>query len=223
MSITLGIYDLFAYLIPGLLYLYVFNEFSKLTGFSGFDLFQLGTGQTINALNALILLFAAFIIGYLIEPVAQVILSDWIYRKKVSVESLDGLKQQHPLLDIRFEPKDCDLLLTFLRQRNKEITQAIDKFQADSMMLRNISFGLSLFTLLHLIHFLLDRSPGNVFAAIAAALLAVIAYRGSFKFRRWYFNAIFEAALQYGADIYEVLGRSKKKAGVKSGKTRKKA
>ena len=32
MSLTIGIYDLFAYIIPGLLYLFVLNEFLQLIG-----------------------------------------------------------------------------------------------------------------------------------------------------------------------------------------------
>ena len=50
MSFSLGIYDLFAYLIPGLLYLFVFNGFSRIIGWEFVDIsLWLKSGSPLNA------------------------------------------------------------------------------------------------------------------------------------------------------------------------------
>ena len=38
MSISLGIYDLFSYLIPGVLYLFVLNQFFRVIGWQSIDI-----------------------------------------------------------------------------------------------------------------------------------------------------------------------------------------
>ena len=63
MSITLGVYELFAYTIPGILYIYIANEFLKLFGLSHIDYHQ------INDLFSIILVIT---IGYV---VAQMLIS----------------------------------------------------------------------------------------------------------------------------------------------------
>ena len=66
MSISLGIYDVFAYVLPGLLYLYFYNEVLKLLHQSYIDINQLKEIGYIFLVGVL-----AYLVGHLMDFVAH--------------------------------------------------------------------------------------------------------------------------------------------------------
>ncbi|MBV6400382.1 MAG: hypothetical protein CNIPEHKO_00667 [Anaerolineales bacterium] len=212
MSITLGIYDFFAYLIPGLLYLFVFNELLRSVGWRFFDAYA--WFQYIQTSNALFLipiliplLIGAYIIGHVLEPIAITFVG-FFYRlrnsKRVVVNCIDILEQRYPDLTIRFEPDDWEILFTFIRQRNIEMARVIDKFQADSIMLRNIAFGSFTLSFIQIGVFISNQKLESLINSLIALLFCLLTMLRSIQFRTWFFTDIFEAALEYGTSLKEV-------------------
>ena len=77
MSITLGIYDFFAYLIPGLLYLFVFNEFLRSIGRSTLNIVSwFRMGQAPDIILFVPILIGDYIIGQIFDPLAQRVFSN---------------------------------------------------------------------------------------------------------------------------------------------------
>ena len=149
MSITIGIYDLFAYIIPGFLYLFVINEFFERLGVGYIKSSDLANLQSGSAL-IFIAVFAvvAHLLGHLLDQTARWLVLRFPKRRRDPEMALNHLKDRYPNVDIQFDSKDWPLLFTLLRQRNLEHARVIDSFQAYSIMFRNIFLGLSLFVVL---------------------------------------------------------------------------
>lgn len=209
MSINLGIYDFFAYIIPGLLYLFVLNEFSRNIGLKFVDfLTWLQPGQAPNAIFVLPILVIAYVMGHIFDVLAYQFYLEFIYRlrhkKKVSEKQLQYLKERYPNLDIQFESKDWNIMFTFLRGRNVEIARIIDKYQADSIMLRNIALGMLILALIYIGIFFSAGSWTSLFYAGSTFLASLFAIKKSNRFRTWFYSGIFEASLEYGKSLKEV-------------------
>ena len=115
MSLTIGIYDLFAYIIPGLLYLFVINEFLQVMGsaylaLGDFLSLPAGVGLVALALAAV----AAHLLGHLLDPLAKRTVDLVTARTKPSEAALTGLRARYPSLDIRFAAKDWSMLFALL-------------------------------------------------------------------------------------------------------------
>ena len=73
MSINLGIYDLFSFIIPGLLYLYAFNEFSRSIGWKFVDIISWAIpGQIPSLIFFIPILIGAYLAGHLLDRVSQI-------------------------------------------------------------------------------------------------------------------------------------------------------
>lgn len=209
MAINLGLYDFFSYLIPGLLYIYVFNEFMRSIGQKFIDIetwFQ--SGQAPSLTIFIPILIGAYLIGHLIDPVAQrlfKIFYQFRNPKKVYVRALDDIKKHHPNLNIKFEPGDWNLLLSFIRHRNLEMAHILEKFNADSIMLVNIALGLFGLALIQVGMFLSIGAWVFLINSAGIFILFLLAVFKANQFRSWFFIGIFQAALEYGKDLKEVV------------------
>jgi hypothetical protein len=210
MPITFGIYDFFSYFVPGLLYLFVFNEFLRSIGLKFIDFalwFQ--SGQTPSAIFLIPLVIVAYVVGHVFDPLTIKFFFGFIYRirdrRGSSSVSLELVRESYPTLKIKFEPRDWNILFTVLRQRNSSISQIIDKFQADSIMLRNIAFGMLLLSLIYLGDSISRNSPLPLIGSAVCIVFCVFCIYRSRQFRIWFFTGIFEASLEYGTTVKEVV------------------
>ncbi len=205
MSINLGIYDFFAYLVPGLMYLFLLNEFSSRIGLSSYNLTQLNLDFGIAG----IIVLAAYVIGHLFDVFAQWFCYKLLTRKSVSATVLETLKAQYPHLNICFEPKDYHLLFVLLRERNLPFTEVLDRFEANSILLKNVSFASILFALLQLPALFGDFSAVKLLLFLGGISVCWLAFRGSKIYHTWFFLDVFEASLAYGTTLEEVLANKK--------------
>lgn len=216
MSINLGFYDFFSYLIPGLLYLYVFNEFLRSIGQKFVDIeIWLQAGRAPSLTVFIPILLVAYLAGHLIDPVAQRLFK-MLYHfrnpKKVYARALDDMKSHHPNLNIKFEPKDWNLLFSFIRHRNLEMAHILEKFNADSIMLVNIALGLFALVLIQLGMFFSTRLSTFLINSLGIFVLFLLAAFKCNQFRSWFFAGIFQAALEYGKSLKEVVENKTVKA-----------
>jgi hypothetical protein len=209
MSINLGFYDFFSYLIPGLLYLYVFNEFLHSIGQNFIDIASwFPSGQAPSLTIFIPLLLAAYLVGHLIDPVAQrlfKLLYHFRNPKKAYARALDDMKNHYPELNIEFEPKDWNLLLSFIRHRNLDMAHILDKFNADAIMLVNIALGMFALVLIQMGMFFSTNSSIFLINSAGVFVLFLLAAFKCNQFRSWFFIGIFQAALEYGKNLREVV------------------
>lgn len=205
MSITLGIYDLFSYLIPGVLYLYVINETLRLFKVDPTSLMPPMPEGVLYILG----LVLAFVTGHIFDLVARWLVFRLIFRDKTSQTVLETIQRRDVDANLQFVAKDWHLLLVLLRQRNFEVAQSFDKHEADSIMFRNISLiGLAMALILG--YRALTENPWLWIAAAIAALVFVMAARRSRTLHTWFFEGIFLAALEYGNSVGKVIENQEK-------------
>ena len=209
MSITLGIYDFYSYIIPGLLYLYAINEFLRAINWKFINLASwLQLGQTPNLILLIAWLIIAFIVGHIFNPLAKD-LFDFVFRLRHrrgdSETSLMSIKDRYPDLKIQFGPKDWSTLFVLIRVRDLELSKFIDKFNADAIMLRNIAFGLVLLLITYFIEFFMTGAWIFLISAILALIFCSLAVSRSDDFRTRFFKHIYRASLEYGVSLKEVV------------------
>lgn len=207
MSITLGIYDLFSYLVPGMLYLYLLNETAKVFAIDIIKHLMDRFPETIVIILGLVL---AFVVGHIFDLIARWLVFRLIFRKKTSQQVLDEIKRKNPELDIQFEAKDWHLLLILLRQRNFEVAQTFDKHEADSIMFRNICLISLLAAFLVSYHAFIANPLLWVLTAVAMIAFVMSAKR-SYTLHKWFFEGIFFASLEYGNTISAILKFSERR------------
>ena len=213
MSINFGLYDFFSFLIPGLLYIFAFG---KLLADLGLDYSEVVPWEAVDFTNIIIILPVvafAYIVGHIMDVFANSIFFRAIRRirnrshKTIPAETkaLAIQKNVHPRLDIKFDEKDWFLLFNLIGQRNINLAQYIDKYQADSIMLRNISFGSFLLAIFQIVGNAGSSTPSSLAIVIFSLVFSIIAYLKSEDFRMWFFSSIFEASLEYGLSLEEAV------------------
>lgn len=205
MPINLGLYDLFANIIPGFLYLYVISEILRLLGWRTIDVFQI---DTIG--GVLVIAVASFMAGNIIGSLTYKYWYKVFFRKHSPELSLSRLRMLYPEIQIGFDTDDNELLFAVIRHHDKSLAERLEASRVSSIMLRNISLGLFLYGVLQ-IWLAIDQGQllSFLIAGIAMMFSAISLYRAVI-FNRWYFDGLFLEALNYGSTALEVLSTSKK-------------
>jgi hypothetical protein len=204
MSITFGIYDFFSFTIPGVFYLFVVNEFLNLLNLPHLILKDVTIPQLV------LLAVLAFIAGHLMDIVSFSLWYQRLKRSSASKDGLEELKTQCPTIEIGFLPSEWAALFYILHQKNYPAIQTIDKYKADTLMMRNLSFGLLLFAMLQIAVFIINGySLLAIILFFLSLLFSVITLRRSMRYDRWYYRAIFAGALIYGTSLLEIIDKEK--------------
>jgi hypothetical protein len=226
MSISLSIYDVFANLLPGLLYLFAINEFIKSVGFKGMDPSALPASvQTLG------ILFMGYLLGHLFNALTY---NGWyllFYRdsslhdrnnmKSDSGKALASLRNQYPDLDFgTFLPRDSDILFSALQISNKELADRIEITRVTAIMMRNVSFGIFIFGMVQIIYAVKDASLDHVWVALAC-IVSRLALRQTARYYHWFFKEVFRAALLYGKSLPEVIHKLRGEAKAAPNKNKK--
>jgi len=191
MSIRIGIYDFFAYTVPGGLMLLILLGGLDTAGVQG--LWTL-VGN-LNTLQVFITVVACYLTGFVCSP----FLSKWsalFEPKNFEQDTLERFKAKHPRLTIEMDASDWPVWLASIRRENLDLAFEIDRHMAVSKMVRGVSFFLLLAGLVVLVNFFTGRVSAWFLPGIAAAFpLAVLTVRESIKFKRWFYIVIFETVV----------------------------
>lgn len=210
MPFTLGFYDLFSFLIPGLFYLYVIYEVFRLLGVDFQVLFPATILSSIPDYGIVaILLVVALIAGNIFDHLARRFVNKLIYRDIMPQTVLTMIKARDSSVNIQFESKDWHLLNVIIRQRSLPVIQTLDKYQADSIMFRNLSLIALSLGLIMIFRAILENNPSLWIAVGVAFLFSIVSAQRSRLFHKWFFEGIFLAALEYGNSVNEVLEQDK--------------
>lgn len=222
MNIRLGIYEIFSRIVPGGVYIAAIVQFLNVIGRLTIDWQALNDLSLIASLGLAVL---AYIVGGALNSYSFI----WLRLfglKGVSDETLAAFKAKHrDHWDIDIHDKDWPVLLAFLRTKNIEVSGDIERQNAISIMLRNVSLGLGFMALNFVIAFALYWTIDNILAAAVTLVVSVLVARESTKFRRWFYDNVFETILAYRIDLERMIkpkyGGTKQKSAEKDDKPEK--
>jgi len=184
MSLSLGIYDVFSYIIPGSIYLFVFLHLTHWARNFITSPIQLWHGILLVALS--------YLLGILLDPIAVFMWYRFFTSKNLHLNELENIKKNNPNLEITFSEKQWAVLMShsMLHYQNDS---HIDRYATLKIMLRNVSFGLVILSGVYLILFFINHySLINISICIASLLLSIIAGREAQKFDHWMIAKTFE-------------------------------
>lgn len=194
MSISVGIYDFFAFTIPGGLYLATIIYLStalglvqvKINDFSNLSLIQIVVGVAV-----------AYILGLIVDPVAK----QWyrLFKQGHTTEStFVRFKQNYPEFELKFKSTDWPLLRAFVRRQNKDLALDIERMSVLRTMLRNVSFALMLLALIQAVRLFSGNAPTfDLITGIVLATLSVLSGKESVKYSDWFHAGFYEAIVAY--------------------------
>jgi hypothetical protein len=202
MNIRLGIYEIFSRIVPGGVYITAIVQLLNVLGLLTIDWQALNDMSLIASTG---LAVVAYIVGGALNPYSFI----WLQLfglKGVSHETLAAFKARHrDHWDIDIHDKDWPVLLAFLRTKDLEVSGDIERQNAISIMLRNVSLGLGLMAANFVIAFALYRTLENMLAAVVTLVVSVLIARESTKFRRWFYDNVFETTLAYRLDLERMI------------------
>ena len=191
MAIRIGIYDFFAYTIPGGLmillglagvYCWVWPEVWTIV-------------LTLNTLGVFLGIIAAYLTGLIMEPV----FAKWgeIYTKKdFRADLIANIQKRNPALNISLNPAEWAIWFASIRRESLDLSLEIDRWMAVAKMLRGVSFALLLGGLLCIFAILSGRiSWAWLPTSLLLFALAFLAVKQSLRFRASFFLVIFETII----------------------------
>lgn len=191
MSIRIGIYDFFAYTIPGGLMLCIVLGVLDTCGFQEIwaKLFDL------NTLQIFLLIIGCYLTGIAINPV----LSKWsqlFEPENFEQDVLNRFKKRNPTLPVEINATDWAIWLASIRRESMEMGFEIDRFLAIAKMIRGASIFLLFSGILALINVFIARISAWYLPLVAVLVaFSVITVRESIKFKRWFYLVIYETVV----------------------------
>ena len=198
MNIRLGIYEIFSRIIPGGVYLVAVGQLLNILGLIEIDLQLL---NEIAFVGSVALVVAAYIIGGAFDRAA---LAWFRVFKKPGLSARTFAEFRHKYrAQWQFEVGEDDwaILLAYIRTRSLELAGELDRHNAVSIMLRNVSLGLLLMAANFLIQGLATGQPANFVISFFLLVVSILTVLESVKFRGWFYNGIFETVLADRIDL----------------------
>lgn len=199
MNIRLGIYEIFARIVPGGFYLVALIQTGIVLGWITLDL------NLINQIGLLPSLGLAFV-AYLLGTVFDILSPSWhrLFKpKNFSAQELLAFKNNYPDWTIDFEDKDWPVMLAYIRRQNLELGSEIDKYNAQAIMLRNVSLGLVWIAGNEGVAALRQQSGWPLLLAVGLILISFMVIRRATTFRQWYYSTIFQIIFSYRLNLEE--------------------
>ncbi|WP_158885678.1 hypothetical protein [Amycolatopsis anabasis] len=181
MTFAIGIFDLFAYAIPGSLYLGLFGYLA--TRLHWIDAAAAGRTPVVLLIIAVVLL--SYLLGFLAYPVGA--LADRLAPRWYRHDPRETFLRREPALRNReFVRVHGFLLLSAVELHDREAAMDVSRLRASGLMLRNCSAPLLLGAVAAIVELIVG---GHRWFAAVSAVLLVAASGGTIsqgrKLRRW--------------------------------------
>lgn len=203
MTINLGIYDVFANIVPGLLYLYVLNEYLKAFGQPYWDM-----PNTDGFAQLFLMAVLAYLVGHVMDYVSYRL---WFLRFYSRFEERTAYKQfqeKYPELEVTFKPEQFPLLFAVVRQKSYPLAENIDRNKVSCLLLRNASFALILILPLALyLAFANGFNTTSFLIAVGSILGSLILLRQAERLDHYYYRSIFENAALEGRNLKSIMSK----------------
>ena len=206
MSVPIGFFDFYSITLPGILYLFVFNETARILKIGYFDVFLLKD----NAWLGVGILLFAYVVGHLMNEISF----HWFRLFRIRIGSKHSYDEfnKHRMPDVKFDYKSWKVLLGVIRRSNPDIAQRIELHLVNSIMFRNIGLAFALFLIAQLISLpLIGYFHQTIILSVICIIACGISIRQSVNYDRWFYEAIFEHAVSFGKTTDEVVNALKEK------------
>ena len=206
MSISLGIYDIFANAIPGLFYLFVFNEIAKLFGVPSIDWTSINTvGQTT------LVDLVAYVVGHIMDFISYRPWFRLFYRQRYEERAYQEFTGTYSELHSEFNPKQIPMLLSIIRYSKSELTDDIERKKAICVMLRNVSFAFIILGVLELILTFQNGFSITHFIAVIVTSIGSYAWlRRADHYNMRYYAQIYQYSIIEGDSLTSILKKQKR-------------
>lgn len=198
MNLRLGIYEIFTRIVPGGLYIVAVAQFLSILGIvtRGWEVID-----DLSLAASIGLVVVAYILGGAFDVFSLAFFH--LFKKRgFSNQILTEFKTNHAdRWRIDFNDNDLPILFALIRTKNLELAGEMDRHNAVSIMLRNVSLGLLLMAINGLIQFFIDWSTISVFGSISMLMLSLLMIRESIKFRGYFYKGVYETILAYRVDL----------------------
>jgi hypothetical protein len=192
MNIRIGIYDFFAYTIPGGFYLANIVYFAVAFNYMSITPQLL---SNISFTEGVVIIIIAYVIGLMLTPTAKL----WhrVFNAKNPAHMvLKEFKEKRKYTHITFEAYDWPILLAYMRQKDTELTADIEHLNCIHFMLRGVSFSLAILGVTQLLeYFLVGPQTALIVSIICVTVLCILAGQEAKKFNKWFYAGIYEAAI----------------------------
>jgi hypothetical protein len=165
-TFVVGIYDLFAYTIPGALYLGVFAYLGARMRWVD----PVAVGRVPDLVLTIVVVLASYVLGYLTYPLGSQ-LGQVLPRRRERLPRKEFLSRNPQAKGRPFVSVDSFLLLSGIQLHDREAAIEILRLRAAGLMLRNAAPALLLGFVIAVVEVFTSRS--HWFAGVLAALLAV--------------------------------------------------
>ena len=204
MSLKFGLYDFFGRIIPGFFYLIAFVQIGALLNFYSLNLQILGQMQlsTLLALGVI-----AYVLGTAFNPLS--ILWIRLFKPKDTLETaLQMFRKRNPDWQIKFQAMDWHVLLAYIRRNNFDMVEEIERPNASSLMMRNISLAFIILAVIQFVYFFFVL--GFIYLALAIIFVVVSVQLGKEAkfFQVMFFSLIFETIISYQINLDQLLTKS---------------
>ncbi len=201
MASKIGIYEFFAYTVPGALYiitiLYILNLF---------NIIVIDTKlYSLTLIQFLFFVSFSYIIGHIFDQVCNTI---WYRFFKINHEesTLKYFKDNFPKFEIKFNANDWPLLLAYLRKENMDIVYDIEKFNASAILLKNISFAFIILSIAHILHLIFIKfTPVNFILILFFFISSIISMNKSLIFNKWFSAITYESIIARNLSISDFI------------------
>jgi hypothetical protein len=192
MSIRVGLYDFFAYTLPGIFYLAIIGFWLNTIGLSVVD-FSILNGFSLAVLFVIVV--AGYITGLLIDPVAYRWMRLFHIRNRDAAKAtFDEFTQLYPWVNLNYDAKDWGILLRAVKSVSLEAAADVEQHNVAFIMLRNISFAFILSLVSSVVYYFAVLSNFWILIlGLVFLVLAIVAMRRSRMRRHWFYMAVFEA------------------------------
>ncbi len=167
MNFAIGVFDLFAYTIPGALYLAFF-------GYLGTKLHILtaaSLGGVPTVVLVVVIVVLSFLLGYLAYPLGEA-LERVVPRRRTRNPAEEFVRRMPAAKDLAFLKVSPHLLLGAIQLRDKEVAVDVTRLRASGLMVRNCAPPLLLGAVAAIVEIFAGRHP---FVAAGMALLLLSA------------------------------------------------
>jgi hypothetical protein len=192
MSIRVGLYDFFAYTLPGIFYLGIIGFWFNVTGLLVVDLTTL---KDFWGAVTFVIVAAGYIIGLLIDSLAYRWMRLFYNRNRDATKAaFDEFTKRHSWVKLNYEAKDWGILLRAVKSVSLEAAADVEQHNVAFIMLRNISLAFVFSSISSVVYYFVILSNIWILAlGIVFFGLAIVALRRSGIRRHWFYMAVFEA------------------------------
>ncbi len=194
MSIRIGIYDFFAYTVPGGLLLLL--GFAELYSWGWPDIRSFI--EHLNTWQIFLLIIAAYLTGYAFEP----FISKWnslFEPRDLIAATLSAVQKRNPRSVMEIHPLEWPVWFALIRRESLDMALEIDRFMAIAKMMRGLSFFLALAAFALIANVIFGHLPAWCLVVPAvSAVLTLTSVRQAIRFKKLFFTVIFETTLSRG-------------------------